>query len=284
METMQLQHLAEDIHLLPRTDMSVLQEWTEQYPWYALPWVLLAKKQHHEQDPDYPETLARAAMLVPDREQLFRLIERTPLQEWLEEVIEVDTVTERTELTEKRQEEIVLNEPASLPQEEPVFEYVPYEIEMQQAIRELELTGQAATLPDLPSLDDFQLTDGDTDTQLHRFTDWLTLVDGEERIGLVNRSAARRPIVLKPGKPVREEKKQASMPDSDDDFDEWQARELARRSSELSKEVLSETLAAIMVSQGKTERAIFIYEKLGLKYPEKMAYFAGLIEDLKNEH
>ena len=66
------------------------------------------KKQHHEQDPDYPETLARAAMLVPDREQLFRLIERTP-PGMAGRGHEVDTVTERTELTEKRQEEIVLN-------------------------------------------------------------------------------------------------------------------------------------------------------------------------------
>ena len=257
METMQLQHLAEDIHLLPRTDMSVLQEWTEQYPWYASPWVLLAKKQHHEQDPDYPKLWQGQLCLFQTESSCSGLLSAHPLQEWLEEVIEVDTVTERTELTEKRQEEIVLNEPASLPRKNPFLNMFPM-IEMQQAIREPELTGQAATLPDLPSLDDFQLTDGDTDTQLHRFTDWITLVDGEERIGLVNRSAARRPIVLKPGKPVRKRRNRPPCLTPDDDFDEWQARELARRSSELSKEVLSETLAAIMVSQGKQKEPFYL--------------------------
>ena len=47
-------------------------------------------------------------------------------------------------------------------------------------------------------------------------------------------------------------------------------------------DLATENLALIMVRQGKPEKAIDIYEKLVLKYPEKKAYFASCIEKLKN--
>jgi hypothetical protein len=45
-------------------------------------------------------------------------------------------------------------------------------------------------------------------------------------------------------------------------------------------DLVSETLAQVYAKQGDTARAIRIYEKLSLIYPEKSAYFAGLVEKL----
>lgn len=57
--------------------------------------------------------------------------------------------------------------------------------------------------------------------------------------------------------------------------------DLSLRSLKVHQNMASENLALIMAKQGKLEKAEEIYNKLILKYPEKKAYFAAQIEDLK---
>ncbi|MEB2777592.1 hypothetical protein SYJ56_19910 [Algoriphagus sp. D3-2-R+10] len=57
---------------------------------------------------------------------------------------------------------------------------------------------------------------------------------------------------------------------------------LAAASTQINDNLISESYAKILAKQGKKQLAKEIYEKLVLKFPDKRAYFADLIEKLKD--
>ncbi len=65
--------------------------------------------------------------------------------------------------------------------------------------------------------------------------------------------------------------------------DDIPAGQLSPESIEDHPELVSETLAELLVKQGKTDRGIAIYKKLSLMFPEKSSYFAKKIESIQEE-
>ncbi len=59
------------------------------------------------------------------------------------------------------------------------------------------------------------------------------------------------------------------------------AQVLAEKSVIENQSVISETLARLLVQQGYKEKAINMYQRLSLAFPEKSAYFAAEIDKLK---
>lgn len=59
--------------------------------------------------------------------------------------------------------------------------------------------------------------------------------------------------------------------------------DLTQESSVLHDNLLTETLAQVLFRQGKVQRAVDVYTKLSLKFPEKKTYFAALAEELKTQ-
>jgi hypothetical protein len=66
------------------------------------------------------------------------------------------------------------------------------------------------------------------------------------------------------------------------DVDRLDVYNPARQSPE--NEIVSESLAELLLKQHKPEKAIEIYEKLSLQNPEKMTYFAALIEKIRKDN
>ncbi len=63
--------------------------------------------------------------------------------------------------------------------------------------------------------------------------------------------------------------------------DDQEVEDISRPSVEENEGMLTDTLAQIYIRQGYYSRAIFAYEKLSLKFPEKSSYFASQIEKIK---
>lgn len=59
-----------------------------------------------------------------------------------------------------------------------------------------------------------------------------------------------------------------------------QQEDISIESATLGEQTITETLARIYAAQGLNDKAIDIYYKLSLKYPEKSVYFATLIDSL----
>ncbi|HEY0771202.1 MAG TPA: tetratricopeptide repeat protein, partial [Sphingobacteriaceae bacterium] len=53
------------------------------------------------------------------------------------------------------------------------------------------------------------------------------------------------------------------------------------KTGEFGDNIVSETLVEILIKQGKKEKAVEVLKKLIWKYPQKKAYFASQIEELK---
>ena len=90
-------------------------------------------------------------------------------------------------------------------------------------------------------------------TQLRRFTDWL------KQMKRVNPN----PVELE-----------------SDEAGEHQVQNIAEHSNE-SEDIVTETMAEVLIKQGKPEQAIQIYQKLSFNNRAKSAYFAAKIEELK---
>lgn len=98
-------------------------------------------------------------------------------------------------------------------------------------------------------------------SELNSFNRWL--------LGLKPNNGGHVPVILKKSKKKTRKKERATM------------REGIAQSVQKSDKLISESLAIILKNQHHYEEAIVMYEQLILLIPEKSAYFAAQIEEIK---
>lgn len=125
------------------------------------------------------------------------------------------------------------------------------------------------------------------------FSDWLSLLNSKEEIKIEKKNIENVPkeIIKKP----ETKKNLKNQLDIIDKFmnsnsvvapkkaEFYKPEVFAQRSVEDDEEIVTETLARIYEAQGNKTKAMNIYEKLILKYPQKKDYFAALILKIKEE-
>jgi hypothetical protein len=123
--------------------------------------------------------------------------------------------------------------------------------------------------------------------ETHTFLEWLNIVDAnfEKNIqktpDIIQNQAYENQFILDNKKEYLQGILEGET-DSIDEIDE-NVNKLADESISFNVDLATETLAIIFKKQGKIDKAIEVYKKLMLKYPEKSNIFETQIENLKNQ-
>jgi hypothetical protein len=253
-------HLLQPTTFISASDTTALEEVVQTYPYCQLAHFLVAKAQQHQESSQVSEKVKKAAVYAVNRNVLKKLllikptvtapknsasVENTPQPTYPDapEISEVAEKIAEPELTIERSE-------VSLLEQESVQPTVQSE-ERQPAESETAVNPNDSQKTEEPVTINIRRIDK---TQQSELID--SFIKNEPRISSLQKGSKQQPE---------------------------SAQDLSEKSIMLPSGVISENLAGIMIKQGKTDKAIDIYEKLILKYPQKKAYFAEKIENLKNK-
>jgi len=251
---------------LKGTVVQDVEQLVADYPYFGIAQTLLTAAFQNTEDDRYESQLRRTAALVPNRDKLrlFTLIARHRFESEPEipslpdEVAPTDNVFSNIEPIETK------DEPSNGIIREKVF-IIP-EIDLSGSHEELSaemalLEEKRKSLDELKAIIANRLKEIEAEKQ--RKETEPTEPKKLSRKELIDKFILENPSISRP-------KAEFYNPIS-----------VAQNSIIDQENIVSETLAKIYEKQGYIDKAISIYEKLGLNYPEKSRYFAAQIERLK---
>ena len=243
-----------------------MEQLVTDYPYFAIGQALLTVAYQNTDDKRYEGQLRHTAAIMPNRDKLrlFTLIAR---HRWTsepevpalpDEIVPADPVHSDTESTEPKEEQ------NSRIIREKVF-IIP-EIDLSGSHEELSaemalLDEKRKSLDELKAIIANRLKEIETEKQQKEVE--KPKLKKLSRKELIDKFILENPSISRP-------KAEFYNPIS-----------VAQNSIIDQENIVSETLAKIYEKQGYIEKAISIYEKLGLHYPEKSRYFAAQIKRLQ---
>lgn len=257
------------------SDLAELDRLMEAYPYFSNLYVWKAKALHDSQNEEFTNALPKAASRTISRKRLKHLIEG-PLNldfNWEEqkpenqdepnlligkEVFEeIELEIESTEIDEVKEEEAIAIE--KVMEENPQPEMIPVQIPKNDF-------GFKFVKTTKPKSEKNKAQTGKLKKE----------VSGEQSVPKVKKGDQKDAIDY-----FLEKNPSISSPKLDFG-NSGPLPDLSARSTRLEEEIVTENMAMIYLKQRNFAKALDIYRKLELKFPEKSAYFAALIKNLEN--
>lgn len=305
-------------HALKQSDIADLQRIVKDFPYFQAAHMLLSIASGKWDASIYQQSLKRTAIVATHRAHLYNLLhEETPAEISTEEKnkepgTELATVktTAGTEETAKAELDVLKAAELSVASAETAQSAAPVHRKPEE-ILEQEIGKQVVTAfveKEIIKTPELHRPPAQVANEPASFGDWLSFlkknngqsyseieeqVSGERAKRQAKKAASQEAQITAPDDAVSKKEKQRAIMDKiieknpglirTKEEQKFYAPDLkARESLRENEHLVTETLARIYALQGNVNKAVRAYEILSLKYPQKSAYFASLIQKLKN--
>lgn len=275
------------------SDVAKLEVLKNEFPFFQSAHLLLSLTAKKHDSSLYQKTLKNTAISIPNRSRLFYLLNyfdkiseqvKQPIVEVKKVEVKVEKPTSEIQhlqtierISEKREAKLT---------EEELNEQINKEVEKQvvSALVEKELLDSVRVKKTTTEEKKETLKSGSFSDWLHQYQKPQEASETKEEVEEVK----KQPIKINPEKKIEQKTLIDKIIESNpgnirlnptQKF--FAADNKAKESLIENEDLVTETLAKIYALQGNVSKAVRAYEILSLKFPQKSAYFASLIENLK---